>query len=364
MPLKNHFLTLLALPFLFSCGSAAGKFFGDKKTPHEKYANKIEDDPRRIQWLDVANNSLDHAQSISLPYRHIGVFPAGKPRALALEFSAKRGERIQFDIQKSNTTGYVIYADVFKQDGTVLTHLHAAGTNDPVFGFDAEETAVYVLRLQPELEHSGEYHLSVTVNPSLGFPVAGPKARVGSVWGDSRDNGARRHEGIDIFAPKLTPAIAAADGYISGVKEGGLGGKVVNLKVKGRDIRLYYAHLDKQLVYEGQEVKKGDTIGLVGNTGNARTTPPHLHFGIYSYEGPIDPLPFVNKAVRTAPELAKKDLNAKLQLTKPLTLKGKDPVSANTVITPLAFTAKGYIAELADGTIIEAPVKAVKILKA
>ncbi|MGD2123720.1 MAG: M23 family metallopeptidase, partial [Gemmatimonadota bacterium] len=51
---------------------------------------------------------------------------------------------------------------------------------------------------------------------------------------------------------------------------------------------IYYAHLDEPLVEDGQQVQAGDTIGLVGNTGNARTTPPHLHFGAYQ-RGAMDP---------------------------------------------------------------------------
>ncbi|MET0243337.1 MAG: M23 family metallopeptidase, partial [Flavitalea sp.] len=49
-----------------------------------------------------------------------------------------------------------------------------------------------------------------------------------------------------------------------------------------------------QLVKDGQQVRTGDTLGLMGNTGNARTTAPHLHFGIYAMGGAIDPFPFVN----------------------------------------------------------------------
>lgn len=59
---------------------------------------------------------------------------------------------------------------------------------------------------------------------------------------------------------------------------------------------LYYAHLDSIIATPGMKVKPGDTIGLVGNTGNARTTPPHLHFGIYrSYSGAQNPLPYIFK---------------------------------------------------------------------
>jgi len=62
-----------------------------------------------------------------------------------------------------------------------------------------------------------------------------------------------------------------------------------------REQSLYYAHLDRQLVSTGDIVQVGDTLGLVGNTGNARSTPPHLHFGIYRRgQGPVDPLPFID----------------------------------------------------------------------
>lgn len=57
---------------------------------------------------------------------------------------------------------------------------------------------------------------------------------------------------------------------------------------------LYYARLDSQIEVQGQRVKTGDTVGIIGNTGNAKNTPPHLHFGIYTSGGAINPLPFIN----------------------------------------------------------------------
>jgi len=47
------------------------------------------------------------------------------------------------------------------------------------------------------------------------------------------------------------------------------------------NMRVYYAHLDEQWVEPGEFVRAGQALGAVGNTGNARTTPPHLHFGVY-----------------------------------------------------------------------------------
>ena len=218
--------------------------------------------------------------TITLPYRHLGYFQIDKPRAIALEFKATRGERINFDLTKKTGTGFVVYADLFRQNGSGDSHLLAADTNVNRFSIDISETGSYVLRLQPELYRTGGYSLAASVAPSLGFPVNGNRARVGSFWGDSRDGGQRRHEGIDIFAPKLTPVIAAADGYVSGVTEGGIGGKTVWLNVAGKNIHLYYAHLDRQLVRDGQDIKQGDTLGLIGNTGNAKYT-AHIFISVF-----------------------------------------------------------------------------------
>ena len=93
--------------------------------------------------------------------------------------------------------------------------------------------------------------------------------------------------------------LATSAGIVNRVNVTNLGGKVVWLRDPVRQSNIYYAHLDSQLVRRGQRVSVGDTVGLVGNTGNARTTPPHLHFGIYQ-DGPTDPFPFL-EVPRTKP---------------------------------------------------------------
>jgi murein DD-endopeptidase MepM/ murein hydrolase activator NlpD len=133
----------------------------------------------------------------------------------------------------------------------------------------------------------------------LVFPISG-KSNIGSYWGDSRDGGARKHEGIDIFAAKGTAVVAVADGYVLEVTEDGIGGKAVTIQSDDYNWRSYYAHLDQQKVTRGQLVKKGQLIGTVGNTGNAKSTPSHLHFGIYDGSTAIDPLPYV----KTSPKIA------------------------------------------------------------
>jgi murein DD-endopeptidase MepM/ murein hydrolase activator NlpD len=355
--MQMNVLRILMFPLLLfsmSCNSSV-KLWGSK-TAHEAYADKIEKTPEGKQWIAVSKNTLATPHSIKLPYRQIGNFPASEPKALTLEFPAKQGEQLVIALVKKDSTGTIPYADLFIKDGADIDHLLSADTTQMQFSFDANQTSTYLLRLQPELYSSVSYDLSISVAPSLDFPVAGTKAKAGSFWGDDRDAGRRKHEGIDIFAPKLTPAIAAADGYITGVQEGGLGGKTVWMKVADKNYYLYYAHLDKQLVEEGERIRKGDTLGLIGNTGNAKYTPPHLHFGIYTHSGPVDPWPFVNKTVRTAGPVTARELDVALQWTN-------TKKASSEVMIPLAVTATDYLAESADGKIISAPFKSVKIVK-
>jgi len=130
---------------------------------------------------------------------------------------------------------------------------------------------------------------------ALAFPVAGKRSSIGSFWGDVRDGGARSHEGIDIFAKKGTPVVAVCDGVAyTGV--GPRGGNYVWLRSWDYPWTAYYAHLDKHGVKNGQLVKKGDVLGTVGKTGNAKTTPPHLHFGIYTWLGAVNPLPYIKNS--------------------------------------------------------------------
>lgn len=112
-------------------------------------------------------------------------------------------------------------------------------------------------------------------------PVAGVQgADLVSTWGAPRPGG-RRHRGIDIFAEKGTPVVAATDGVVVQVGRDGLGGNVVWILGEGLQVH-YYAHLDEWApgLEAGRHVKAGEAIGTVGNTGNARTTPPHLHFSL------------------------------------------------------------------------------------
>lgn len=168
-----------------------------------------------------------------------------------------------------------------------------------------------------------------TVAKALIFPVAG-KANIGSYWGDERDAGTRQHEGIDIFATRGTPVVAVTDGYVLQVGNDGIGGKSVTIQSDEYTWRSYYAHLDAQHVTVGQLVKKGMQIGTVGNTGNAKATSPHLHFGIYETSGAVDPLPYVKASPKiTSPLPAGDVVYRKSRSAEPTIAKGSPKRKAN-----------------------------------
>jgi murein DD-endopeptidase MepM/ murein hydrolase activator NlpD len=137
---------------------------------------------------------------------------------------------------------------------------------------------------------------------ALAFPVAGNRSAIKDKWGASRGGGIRKHKGIDIHARKGTPVVAICDGVIVTKDHTPIGGKTLWLKSSNHSWTAYYAHLDKQLVKEGQYVRKGQVIGTVGNTGNARTTPSHLHFGVTEGNDKnwVNPLPYVQNSLKVA----------------------------------------------------------------
>lgn len=354
----RRFFTIAGLfIFLTGCRTSGPGIFG-KQSPHEQYSKKLSDAGLKetalgVLWFSSADRALAQPQAVTLPYRQTGYFADENPRAIGLQFTGKRGQKLIFRLEKKPRTSFTIYTELWRiNSGRAPSLLTSIDTSATEFSHEVEdEQEHFILRLQPELLRSGEYTLSISVGPSLGFPVSGKSARVGSVWGDARDAGARSHEGIDIFAPKRTPVVASAAGTIGRVEETRIGGKVVWLRPEGRPLNLYYAHLDEQLVSPGQRVNTGDTLGLVGNTGNARTTPAHLHFGIYGFGGAINPLPYVDPNIRepSPVRVAADKLNAYYRAVRDVLLSEGIALKKNSVVFVTDADAQFFTALLIDG---------------
>jgi murein DD-endopeptidase MepM/ murein hydrolase activator NlpD len=283
-----------------------------KTTPHDDYARALDRAGLREaalgqRWQAAADQALRDSLVVPLPVLETGFFRPDQPTAAGYRYQVKEGEQVhvRLTLQPGPAVPARVFVDAFAlapgQRPELLkwtaTDTTTAGTLN--FSYRADAAGQHLVRVQAELLAAGRYTLRLWRGPSLTtFPVRGKTDQaVGSFWGNERDGGARRHEGVDIFAPRGTPAVAAAAGTVTRVDETKIGGRVVWLTEAATGQHLYYAHLDRQLVRAGQQVRPGDTLGLVGNTGNARTTVPHLHFGIYqSGRGAVDPWPFLHRA--------------------------------------------------------------------
>lgn len=125
-----------------------------------------------------------------------------------------------------------------------------------------------------------------------------PSATWSDTWGAPRSGG-RTHKGQDLFAADGTVVRAANAGTVDPSRygsDGGLGG--IRLWINGDQWDTYYAHLSAVLVLPGQRVSAGTPIGRVGRTGNAASTPPHLHFEVHPAggAGPVNPAPLLQAA--------------------------------------------------------------------
>ena len=136
------------------------------------------------------------------------------------------------------------------------------------------------------------------------FIIAGPAAWT-DTWGAPRYGPGpivRTHEGQDVFCKYGDPVLATEEGKIE-FGDGGLGGRVARLH-KQDGSYWYYAHLSGWNTKEfsnGDQVAPGDVIGYCGNTGNAITTPPHVHFGWYRANGQsANPMGQLVRWLRTA----------------------------------------------------------------
>ena len=116
---------------------------------------------------------------------------------------------------------------------------------------------------------------------TLEIPVRGLDADdLVSSFADAR--GRRRHEAIDILAPRGTDVLAVEDGVVAKIFTSDAGGLTVYQFDPTKTFVYYYAHLDSYApgLKEGSTLRRGDVVGAVGTTGNAPKDTPHLHFAI------------------------------------------------------------------------------------
>lgn len=140
-------------------------------------------------------------------------------------------------------------------------------------------------------------------------PVEGVQAdELADTFEEARSQG-RVHNAIDILAPRGRPVLAAAPGEVLRLFESERGGRTIYVRVPGSAVH-YYAHLDGYTpgLAAGQRVAQGDTLGFVGDSGNAPAGVTHLHFAIWIpddpdwfWDGePVNPYPLLRGEARPA----------------------------------------------------------------
>jgi murein DD-endopeptidase MepM/ murein hydrolase activator NlpD len=145
----------------------------------------------------------------------------------------------------------------------------------------------------------------ITHTESLIIPVAGVRPeQLIDTFTASRSEG-RTHDAIDIVAPADTPVIAAADGQIQKLFQSERGGTTIYQLSADQKMIFYYAHLARYAdgLTEGKQVRQGEVIAYVGDTGNAGAGNYHLHFSIAIVADPkrywegtnINPYPLLHK---------------------------------------------------------------------
>lgn len=364
---------------LLLAGCSGTGIFGPR-SPHKQYAEGLEkaglaQSALGKKWIEAADKCLNDSIIVALPYLESGFFAANIPHSTCIRFKPKRGQKITVNIQTRPASGIRFFAELWRApEGRKGPKLLMAADSSLHLEYEQHDDEILLLRLQPELLVSVSYTVTIVADPTLAFPVPGNDGKkVGSFWGDSRDGGKRSHEGIDIFDKFRTPVIASCNGIVTRVNENKLGGKSVWLNPSGKSYSLYYAHLDSQIARPLQQVKTGDTLGLMGNTGNAKHTPTHLHFGIYA-NGAVDPLPFIQQVDKT-PDAITGDtslLNERVRVTAKqakllLSTQKKQPAASrmldtHTLLSVTGVTGDHYRVVLPDGQSGFLPVKSVGAL--
>lgn len=303
MRLFGILLTLAVLATLPGCEQVEQYVDARRpSTPHEAYLQGLHEaglasTALSQAWIHEAADAVRNPRRVELPFQEEGFISPETPDAVGYRFSLQRGQTLTIRLRVQGEESARVFLDLLRvpDDPADPPRPVDADTIPEGLVFEPFRDGDFLVRVQPELLRGGEYAIILTLDPALTFPVAGLGMRAAqSLWGAPRDGGRRSHEGVDIFARRGTPVIAAVPGVVRRANVTNLGGKVVWLSDSKRNRSLYYAHLDSQTVTRGQVVEIGDTLGFVGNSGNARTTPPHLHFGVYYRgEGAVDPAPYL-----------------------------------------------------------------------
>lgn len=280
------------ISLIFSLGSAYSDVANKTTFVLDGYFDFLEKELK----VDIKNyyesyvQAYSHPEKITVPilekFMYNGISRVAGP--FSVSFRPKLGQNITVEVSSEAK----MYIDL-REGGKYGKKISQSDTS---LNFLVEKDMDYTLTFVPEYAKVGTATLKINSRPSLPFPLKGKsKNDIKSHYGDRRSNG-RSHEGVDIFTARHSIAYAVKDALVVDSSTNPLGGYVVSL-LDDEGYYYYYAHLGNQLVKVGDRVKTGDPVAMTSNTGDAITTPTHLHFGIYkqSWKNPMNPYYFISE---------------------------------------------------------------------
>jgi len=304
MKTGGYYLYLcLTLLFISGCGKEKVPDEYRPSTAHEAYGMALREfglseSAMGADWIEASHRPLNNPVQTILPYKETFYFDPSRPESVGYRFFVKRGQRIEIHVLFQGMDSARVFMDLFRESQRVTNEwmpIASAPEQERRLLFEPRKDAWYILRIQPELLRGGRFEILIRQMPTLHFPVSGKNQdAIQSFFNDPRDGGTRDHHGVDIFSARHTPIIAPSEVSVQTIGSGNIGGNFIWLFDSKAYQYLYFAHLQDVHVSEYQSLKRGDTIGTVGNSGNAISTAPHLHFGIYiPGTGPVDPFPYI-----------------------------------------------------------------------
>ena len=206
------------------------------RTPHEAYLASLGDAGLTgtalvRDWIAVSLRAVEGAPLVELPFQEEGFIAPDEAVAMAYRLRIGRGQRLTGEVTLGTDANARVFVDLFRVPEEPADPLRPVLSVDTVpgeFSYEPWREGEYILRVQPELLRGGRYRVVLRLEAQLAFPVDGHgEDAIHSGFGSARDGGRRSHHGVDIFAPRGTPVLAAAAGVVSRVQVTNLGGKEI-----------------------------------------------------------------------------------------------------------------------------------------
>jgi len=276
-------------------------------------------DPRLASEINAKNTQISALKATILEKEEEIIF-----RDQKMKFFAHELGNIQARLDRFDSIGERLFED--KYFGEYLAELdNIEPVGDGEISVSTSPTSVFAIATQlastrrrtdgvervmeTSLDLLSKTQMNRNVQPHH-WPVVHKRTYLSSNYGMRVDPFSKKqswHSGIDIAGGYNAPIVASADGVITfaGYRFGY--GVMVEV-THGNGIRTRYGHMNQALMRNGQSVKAGEVLGLMGSSG--RSTGPHLHFEVLLGEHKVNPYPFIKDGRENAKMLALSSIQA------------------------------------------------------